>query len=63
MYLLDKQLAILEANMICNGLYDRKTIENAFSVVRILDLEQIAELSSFKQEEIARILHYYFSRR
>ena len=60
---LDRQLAILEANMLCNGLHDRKTVENSLSTVRILDLEQIAALSSFKQEEIERILLYYFSRR
>ena len=59
---LDRDLAILESNMICNGLHDKPTIEKAFSVVRILDLEQIAALSSFKQEEIARILHYYYRR-
>ena len=63
MYLLDKQLAILESNMICNGLHDKQTVKNALFTVRILDLEQIAALSSFKQEEIERILHYYFSRR
>lgn len=60
---LDKQLAILESNMICNGLHDKQTIENALFTVSLLSLEQIAALSSFKQEEIERILHYYFSRR
>ena len=59
---LDKQLAILESNMICNGLHDKQTIENALFTVSLLDLEQIAALSSFKQEEIARILHYYYRR-
>ena len=57
---LDKQLAILESNMICNGLHDKQTIENALFTVSLLSLEQIAALSSFKSEEIERILHYYF---
>ena len=57
---LDRDLAILEANMICNGLHDRKTVENALFTVRILDLKQLTELSSFKRDEIMRILNYYF---
>ena len=57
---LDKQLAILEANMICNGLHSRKTVENALFTIGILDLDQIVALSSFRQEEIERILNYYF---
>ena len=60
---LDKQFAVLESNMICNGLHDKQTIENALFKVSLLSLEQIAALSSFTQEEIERILHYYFSRR
>lgn len=60
---LDRDLAILESNMICNGLHDKQTIENALFTVSLLSLEQIAALSSFKQEEIERILLYYFSGR
>ena len=60
---LDRDLAVLESNMICNGLHDKQTIENALFTVSLLSLEQIVALSSFKQEEIERILHYYFSRR
>ena len=59
---LDRDLAILERNMICNGLHDTQTVKAALFKVSLLSLEQIAELSSFKQEEIARILHFYYRR-
>ena len=60
---LDQDLAILEANMICNSLHDKQKVKNSLFKVSLLSLEQIAALSSFKQEEIERILLYYFSRR
>ena len=60
---LDQDLAILESAMLCSSLHDKQTIENALFTVSLLSLEQIAALSSFKQEEIERILYFYFSRR
>ena len=60
---LDRDLAILESNMLCSSLHDKQKVENALFTVSLLSLEQIAALSSFKQEEIERILLYYFSRR
>ena len=60
---LDQELAILESNMICSSLHDTQTVKAALFTVGLLSTEQIVALSSFKQEEIERILQYYFSRR
>ena len=55
---LNKELALLEAEMICTGLHKSKDVLGALEEIKKYDYEELCRLSDFKAEEIARISNY-----
>ena len=56
---LNKELALLEAEMICTGLHKSKDVLGALEEIKKYDYEELCRLSDFKEEEIERILNYW----
>lgn len=56
---LNKELALLEAEMICTGLHKSKDVLGALEEIKKYDYEELCRLSDFKAEEIARICNYW----
>lgn len=56
---LNKELALLEAEMICTGLHKSNDVLGALAEIKKYDYEELCRLSDFKEEEIARICNYW----
>lgn len=56
---LNKELAVLEAEMLCTGLHKSKDVLSALAEIKQYDYEELCRLSDFKADEIARICNYW----
>ena len=56
---LNKELALLEAEMICTGLHKSKDVLGALEEIKKYDYEELCRLSKFKTDEIDRIVNYW----
>ena len=56
---LNKELALLEAEMICKNLHKSNDVLSALAEIKQYDYEELCRLSDFKEEEIERILNYW----
>ena len=56
---LNKELAVLEAEMICTGLHKSNDVLSALAVINLYSKSDLFHLSDFKEEEIERILKYW----
>ena len=56
---LNKQLAILESEMVCTGLHKSKAVLSALAEIKQYTYKELCRLSDFKAEEIARICNYW----
>ena len=56
---LNKELALLEAEMICKNLHKSNDVLSALAVINIYSKSDLFCLSDFKAEEIARICNYW----
>ena len=57
--MVDRYLAILEAEMICKNLHKSNDVLSALEYVRQHTAEELYEISKFKTDEIERILKYW----
>ena len=56
---LNKELALLEAEMICKNLHKSNDVLSALAVINIYSKSDLFCLSDFKEEEIERICNYW----
>lgn len=56
---LNKELAVLEAEMICRNLHKSNDVLSALAVINLYTKLDLFHLSDFKEEEIERILNYW----
>ena len=56
---LNKQLAILESEMVCTGLHKSKAVLSALAEIKQYTYSELCGLSDFKADEIDRILKYW----
>ena len=56
---LNKELALLESEMICAGLHKSKDVLSALEEIKQYDYEEICKNSDFKADEIKKILNYW----
>ena len=57
--MIDRYLAILEAEMLCTGLHKSYDVLSALEYVRQHTYSELCGLSDFKAEEIDRIVRYW----
>ena len=57
--MVDRSLAILEAEMFCTGLHKSKDVLSALEYVKQFSADELYQLSKFKADEIDRILRYW----
>ena len=57
--MIDRYLAILEAEMFCTGLHKSKDVLGALEEIKKYDYEELCRLSDFKADEIKRIRNYW----
>ena len=56
---LNKELALLESEMICTGLHKSKDVLSALEEINSYTYEELCRLSKFKADEIDRIVRYW----
>ena len=56
---LNKELAVLEAEMICKNLHKSEDVLQALAVINLYSKIDLLHLSDFKTDEIDRILNYW----
>ena len=56
---LNKELALLESEMICKNLHKSADVLQALAVINLYSKSDLFCLSDFKEEEIERILNYW----
>ena len=57
--MIDRYLAILEAEMLCKNLHKSNDVLKALEYVRQYKTDELYQLSKFKAEEIDRICNYW----
>ena len=57
--MVDRYLAILEAEMICKNLHKSADVLSALEYVRQHKADELYEISKFKADEIDRIVNYW----
>ena len=57
--MVDRYLAILEAEMICKNLHKSADVLSALEYVRQHTADELYQLSAFKNDEIDRICKYW----
>ena len=56
---LNKELALLESEMICKNLHKSADVLQALEEIKKYDYEELCRLSDFKADEIKRIRNYW----
>ena len=56
---LNKEIALLEAEMFCKGLHKSNDVLSALAVINLYAKTDLFHLSDFKEEEIERICNYW----
>ena len=56
---LNKELAVLEAEMICKNLHKSEDVLQALAVINLYSKSDLISYTDFKEEEIERILNYW----
>ena len=56
---LNKEIALLEAEMFCKGLHKSKDVLSALAEINRYTYEELCRLSDFKADEIKRIVNYW----
>ena len=57
--MIDRYLAILEAEMFCKNLHKSKDVLGALEYVKQFTADELYRLSAFKADEIDRIVRYW----
>ena len=56
---LNKELAVLEAEMICKNLHKSEDVLQALAVINLYSKSDLISYTDFKEEEIERICNYW----
>ena len=57
--MIDRYLAILEAESLCKNLHKSTDVLSALETVKQFSAEELYSMSAFKNDEIDRILRYW----
>ena len=57
--MIDRYLAILEAEMMCKNLHNSIEVLSALKYVKQFSAEELYSMSAFKNDEIDRIVNYW----
>ena len=57
--MIDRSIAILEAEMLCKNLHKSNDVLSALETVKQFSAEELYQLSKFKADEIDRICNYW----
>ena len=57
--MIDRYLALLEAEMLCKNLHSSNDVLAALETVRQFSADELYQLSAFKNDEIDRICNYW----
>ena len=56
---LNKELAVLEAEMVCKNLHKSEDVLQALAVINLYSKSDLISYTDFKEEEIERICNYW----